>query len=84
MLYSSYTLAEDGDNTNEPFPENWEIIAVLTSLDSNMIEPMNPNTLLYNHFNRYLDNGGGTDTQMNSIEFEQKMKESFLYWRDKI
>ena len=84
VLYNSIVLGEDGDNSISPERNNWEIISILTSLDRGIVEPLQPETLLYNHFNKDIDNGGGTNTEWDCNKFEEKMKESFLYWRDKI
>lgn len=83
VLYRFDVLKEDDDNTIlevndgiEVYPE-WEIITILQSTYSDT--PMDPNTLMYNHFKQ----NGGTDTKMSSEKFEQELKKSFLFWKDK-
>jgi len=60
-------------------PEDFEMVAV-QALPTEDDAPMDPQTLIYNHFKL----SGGTSTQMDSVEFEVALKESFIYWKDKI
>lgn len=73
VVYHSDVLAEDDDRTTS---EEWEIITILAHAEE-YPEPMNPGTLMSNHF--HVD--GGTSTKMSPEEFEKALRESFLFWR---
>ena len=75
ILYSHNTLEEDeGAESCKP----WEIIS-LNGYPTNEDAPIEPNTLMHNHF----QSDGGTATNMSPEEFEKAMRESFEYWKDK-
>lgn len=78
ILYSSRVLAEDGDNSLSPDADNLEIISINASPFEGR-EPINPETLMYNHFHM----SGGTATNMTDVEFVAALREAFFYWRDK-
>lgn len=82
ILYASKTLAEDGDNSLSPDDGNWEIVSV-NGLPTVEDAPIDPMTLMYNHFHASGANDGGTNTGMTPEQFENAMRASFLYWRDK-
>lgn len=75
VLYHRDVLLEDEVVLE---PETLQLVTVLANPDWRQV-PMNPETLLANHYK--LD--GGTSTQMSAEEFEKKLRESLLYWRDK-
>ena len=78
VVYESYLLAEDGDNSLPVHPENYEIISINASPEAGPT-PIAPETLIHNHFG----SDGGTDTMMTAAEFECALRESFNYWKDK-
>lgn len=73
VCYSHDTLAEDGDAETDA---EWEIIS-LNGYPTAKIAPIDPMTLMHNHFG----SDGGTATGMSPEEFEKQMRESFHYWR---
>ena len=75
VCYSHNVLNEDGDAETDA---DWEIVS-LNGYPTEEIAPIDPMTLMHNHFG----SDGGTATNMSSKEFEDQMKESFSYWRDK-
>jgi hypothetical protein len=78
ILYASTVLAEDGDNELPAEDGNWEVVSIngRPTVDE---EPIQPQVLIANHFQ--LD--GGTATGMSASKFEEALKESVLYWKDK-
>ncbi len=75
-LYHKNVLAEGGEIVS---PE-WSIIAVLGKFCPEAVEePMTPETLMANHF----QDSGGTATGMTSEEFQEALRRSYFYWRDK-
>jgi len=77
ILYSHEVLARD-DDAESDLP--WEIISVNANQRKTPgCEPMPVETLLYNHFHQ----DGGTATEYTLSQFENKIKESFLYWKDR-
>jgi len=74
ILYNKDVLAEDNDFINA----DWAVVAHTTSSIPEP-EPMGVGTLISNHV--HLD--GGTRTNMSSEEFEDALKKSVLYWKDK-
>jgi len=75
VCYSHDTLAEDNDAESE---KPWEIIA-LNGYTTTESAPIAPNVLMHNHFHT----DGGTATNMTPEEFEEALRVSFLYWKDK-
>lgn len=75
ILYRKDVLLEDGDEVSGA---DWDMIAI-QSLDTNEEAPMDPTTLMYNHFHM----SGGTKTNMTPEEFEQALKTSVEYWKDR-
>jgi len=76
VLYSRDTLAED----QTVIVSDWDIIAVLGKFCSEgEEEPMDPGTLMANHFK----DSGGTATGMTPEQFETALRRSYYYWRDK-
>lgn len=75
ILYSSELLAMNGDNN---FEGGWEIISINASPTLGK-EPMNPQTLMANHFGA----SGGTETNLPDGEFIALLEHSFNYWKDK-
>jgi hypothetical protein len=55
----------------------WEVISINASTEEN--EPQHFLSLMANHFGV----SGGTDTNMSAEEFETKLKESYMYWKNK-
>jgi len=76
ILYRYDVLEEDGDRSTNC---DWEIISINASPDESKEIPMQPNTMIANHF--HLD--GGTQTNMSNDEFVKSLKESIMYWKDK-
>jgi hypothetical protein len=75
VCYSHDVLAEDKENeTDKP----WEIISI-NGCPTNEPVPINPDVLMHNHFG----SDGGTQTNMTPEQFEEAMRESFNYWKDK-
>ncbi len=75
VCYRHDVLLEDDDaETNA----NWEVVS-LNGYPTDEIAPINPMVLMHNHFG----SDGGTATNMNAEEFENQMRESFLYWRNR-
>lgn len=84
VLYHADVLAEDNGNTmverdgiRQPIAE-WEIISINASPTIEAV-PMTVGTLLANHFHI----SGGTATNMTAEQLVEKLRESFLYWKDK-
>lgn len=75
VLYSHDVLAEDGDAETDA---EWEIISI-NGHPTEELSPIEPFTLMHNHFG----SDGGTDTNLTPEQFEEKMRESFIYWKDK-
>jgi len=78
VLYSSATLAEDGDNELPPGDNTWEIISMNPRLCEEE-EPIPPGTLMANHFHE----DGGTATGMTDAEFVAALRKSRAYWKGK-
>ena len=76
VLYHRDVLAETHENTTNDV--DWEVITILPKID--LKQPMPPETLCYNHFQL----SGGTKTNMTDTEFVEALKESFIYWKDKV
>jgi len=75
VLYRADVLAEEEDNE---IIGDWDIISVNGS-PTEEAAPLRPNTLLANHFVI----SGGTATGWDAERFEEEMRKSFLYWKDK-
>ena len=80
ILYRHDVLAEDGDASSDAA---WEIISINTWASDDEEEPMDPQTLMFNHFHVEGSNDGGTTTNMDDKTFVEALKKSFLYWRNK-
>jgi hypothetical protein len=65
-------------NNEESSDADWEVIALVARLSTEP-EPMNPSTLMANHF----EISGGTPTLLSDSEFVAQLRTSFLSWRDK-
>ena len=78
VLYAKHVLAEKNENESDA---DYEIVSVNSSptLDDNP-PPMSPETLIANHF----ELSGGTATNMTDGEFVGALRESVMYWKDKI
>lgn len=77
VFYNSLALAQDGDNTTDLDPANWELVSINASEDSNMeAPPITPNALHANYNNL----SGGTETSMTEEEYEAQMVISKAYW----
>ena len=79
ILYSSILLVADGDNNLPAEEGNYEIISINAS-ETEGAEPINPETLMHNHFG----SDGGTTTGLSDAEFTAKLKESFTYWKTRM
>lgn len=73
ILYARSVLEEDNEETTGADYD----VAMIQARASSAAEPMEPDTLMHNHFG----SDGGTDTKMSPKEFESAMRESFAYWR---
>ena len=79
ILYSSCVLSEDNDNQLPPDEGNWEIISINASPTVGAM-PIDPMVLMHNHFG----SDGGTETGLSDHNFVSMLRESFLFWRDKV
>lgn len=76
VLYSREKLAEkDEDRTGC----DWDIITILGS-QTDEETPMPPETLMANHFG----DSGGSNTNMSPEAFQEALRKSYWYWRDKV
>lgn len=75
VLYRHDVLAENNEQSSDA---EWEIISVNARITDEEM-PMDPDTLMYNHF----ELSGGTATGMSDSEFVAALRKSFTYWRDK-
>jgi len=75
VLYSHDTLAENNENETD---SDYEIVSV-NGHPTDEPAPIAPETLIHNHFG----SDGGTDTDMSAEQFEEAMRESFNYWKNK-
>ena len=78
ILYRADVLAEGGDNPLPADGGGWEII----SLNASPVEgdmPIDPMTLLHNHFG----SDGGTATGLSDSELVAMLRKGFEFWKDK-
>lgn len=75
VIYRKDVLAEGG----ERITSDWGVVSHLTSSIAEP-EPMHPDTLIANHFHL----NGGTQTGMTPVAFEARLRESVMFWRDKV
>ena len=75
VLYHRDTLAEDGDIAEH----EWSIVSVNGNPSLEEV-PMDPGTIMANHFHL----SGGTATGWSDERFAAELKKSVLYWRNKI
>lgn len=75
VLYRGDVLRETGEQSSAA---DWEVIALLARCSVEQ-EPMDPTTLMANHFQI----SGGTPTMMSDSDFAAALQKSFLYWQDK-
>ncbi len=81
ILYHSDVLLETSSAEEMAYCEgypSWVIISINGSPTKEAV-PVEPITMMYNHFKM----DGGTDTQMTAQQFEEALKHSFMWWRDK-
>jgi hypothetical protein len=77
VLYSHEVLAENNEQSSDA---DWEIISINASIMPPGHEmPMRVGTMLANHFQV----SGGTATGWSDEELVAKLRESFMFWRDK-
>ncbi len=76
VLYHRDVMIEDGETVPEGV--DYEVVAVLAK-DIEGDEPMDPDTLLANHFGF----SGGTSTKMTPEQFEAALRESLEYWKNR-
>jgi len=81
VLYRKDVLAEDPEHEAIPGAV-WEIVSINASL-ADFPEPMPPDTLMANHFHESGSNDGGTSTGLSDAEFTSRLRESYMYWRNK-
>ena len=77
VFYNSIALAQDGDNISDLSPDNWELVSINASEDTNMEAPPITPTALHANFHN-LD--GGTETSMSEEEYNAQMEVSKAYW----
>ena len=77
IFYNAIALAQDGDNTTDLDPSNWELVSLNASEDDNMERP--PITPVALHAN-YHNLSGGTETDMSEEEYNAQMEVSKAYW----
>lgn len=82
ILYASTTLAEDGSNELPAEEGNWEVVSV-NGRPTDEEAPIDPITLMYNHFHVPGSNDGGSSTGMSDSEFVALLREAHEYWKDK-
>ena len=75
IVYSHDTLAETNENSHESANE----IIAINAYPTHEIAPMAVNTIMHNHF----ESSGGTATGWSAVQFEQEMRRSFNYWKNK-
>jgi Protein of unknown function (DUF3228) len=75
VLYSHAALLEGHENESDA---DYEVVAVLAR-DTVEAEPIAPMVLMANHF----EADGGTKTNMTPEQFEELLRKSFNYWKDK-
>lgn len=75
VLYSREVLAEGGEDHSG---YDWDIISINGRLTEGDM-PIHPETLMANHFE--LD--GGTATGMSPEQFQEALRESVLFWKNK-
>lgn len=78
VLYSHEALAEGKENDYNIEEADYEVISI-NGYPSILPGPIAPGTLMHNHFG----SDGGTATKMSAEEFEQALRESFAYHKDK-
>lgn len=76
VLYRKDVLALKDERSTDA---EWEVVAHLTS-SIDQPEPMHPDTLLANHF----ELSGGTPTGMSPEEFQNSLRESVLFWKNRV
>ena len=74
VLYRSDVLEEDNDRSSD---SEWELVTLLVQVDE--FEPMATATLMANHFKA----DGGTATNMSPADFEQALRISYNYWKNR-
>jgi hypothetical protein len=79
VLYNSMVLAEEDGNELPGIPDNWEVISINASPELEAT-PIQPNVLMHNHFG----SDGGTKTNLSDKGFVAMLRESFIYWSDKV
>jgi hypothetical protein len=78
VLYAHHVLAEKNENESNA---DYEIVSINTSTSvDEKPAPMPPETLIANHF----ELSGGTATNMTDSEFVASLRESVMYWKDKV
>jgi len=78
VLYAHHVLTEKNENESN---SDFEIVSVNGSPSKDDAPaPMPPETLIANHF----EMSGGTATNMSDSEFVSALRESVLYWKDKV
>ena len=78
VLYAHHVLAQKNEDESDA---DYEIVSINASptFDSNPA-PMPPETLIANHY----ELSGGTATKMTDSEFVASLRESVMYWKDKV
>jgi hypothetical protein len=78
VLYAHHVLAEKNENESDA---DYEVVSVNTSPTvDDKPAPMPPETLIANHF----ELSGGTATKMTDSEFVKALRESVMYWKEKV
>jgi len=78
VLYAHHVLIERNENETDC---DYEIVSVNASPTVDSVPPpMPPETLIANHFGL----SGGTATNMNDSEFVKSLRDSVMFWKDKV
>lgn len=77
ILYHRDVLTED--DPDKDYPVEWEIVSINAS-PTEEATPINPSTLMANHFQA----DGGTVSGLSDSEFVTELRKSFEFWQDKI
>ncbi len=84
ILYASWVLAENNENT--PVPSGVRVDYEIVSINAAPTlepEPMTVGTLLANHFHVDGSNDGGTSTGMTDSQLVEALRVSYNYWKDR-
>ena len=78
VLYSVAVLKENDENEGCKNDEDYLIISINASPTNDPV-PMTPDTMMYNYFKQ----SGGTDMKCSPEEFVGRLREAFMFWKDR-